>query len=63
MAERFICQAKVLTTQQEAGLNTCLPLGINQLKVERLLNTRAAALFFHHSLLKNCGRMTVCIMA
>lgn len=49
MAERFICQAKVLTTQQEAGLNTCLPLGINQLKVERLLNTRAAAIFLPFS--------------
>lgn len=44
-AERFICQAKTLTTQQEAGFNTCLPLGVNKLKVERLLNTRAAAIF------------------
>lgn len=44
-AERFVCQARPLTTQQEAGLNTCLPLGANKLKVERLLNTRAAAIF------------------
>ena len=44
-AERFICQAKTLTTQQEAGLATALPLGVNKLKVERLLNTRAAAIF------------------
>ena len=44
-AERFICQAKTLATQQEAGLNSCLPLGVNKLKVERLLNTRAAAIF------------------
>ena len=44
-AERFVCQAMVLATQQEAGLNTCLPLGSNKLKVERLLNTRAAAIF------------------
>lgn len=43
--ERFVCQAKVLTTQQEAGLDTCLPLGVNKIKVERLLNTRAAAIF------------------
>lgn len=48
-AERFICQAKTLTTQQEAGLATCLPLGINKLKVERLLNTRAAAIFLPFS--------------
>lgn len=44
-AERFICQAKTLATQQEAGFNSCLPLGVNKLKVERLLNTRAAAIF------------------
>lgn len=48
-AERFICQAKTLTTQQEAGLSTCLPLGVNKLKVERLLNTRAAAIFLPFS--------------
>lgn len=48
-AERFVCQAKALTTQQEAGLNTCLPLGVNKLKVERLLNTRAAAIFLPFS--------------
>lgn len=48
-AERFICQAKVLSTQQEAGLNTCLPLGANKIKAERLLNTRAAAIFLPFS--------------
>lgn len=48
-AERFICQAKVLSTQQEAGLATCIPLGINKLKTERLLNTRAAAIFLPFS--------------
>lgn len=48
-AERFICQAKILTTQQEAGLNTSIPLGVNDLKVERLLNTRAAAIFLPFS--------------
>ena len=48
-AERFICQAKTLTTQQEAGLASTLPLGANKLKVERLLNTRAAAIFLPFS--------------
>lgn len=48
-AERFICQAKTLTVQQEAGFATCLPLGVNKLKVERLLNTRAAAIFLPFS--------------
>lgn len=44
-AERFVCQAMILATQQEAGLTTALPLGRNKLKVERLLNSRAAAIF------------------
>ena len=48
-AERFICQARILTTQQEAGLASSLPLGANKLKVERLLNTRAAAIFLPFS--------------
>lgn len=47
--ERFVCQAKVLATQQEAGLSTCLPIGANRLKVSRLLNTRAAAIFLPFS--------------
>lgn len=48
-AERFICQAKKLSGQQEIGFNTCLPLGVNQLKIERALNTRGAAIFIPFS--------------
>ena len=48
-AERFVCQARILATQQEAGLSTCMPLGVNKLKTERLLNTRAAAIFLPFS--------------
>lgn len=50
-AERFVCQAKILTSSamQEAGLASCLPLGVNKLKVERLLNTRAASIFLPFS--------------
>lgn len=47
--ERFVCRARVLTTQQEPGFNTCLPIGTNKLRVERALNTRAAAIFLPFS--------------
>ena len=30
-AERFVCQARILATQQEAGLSTCMPLGVNKM--------------------------------
>lgn len=48
-AERFICQVKKLTYQQELGLDTCLPFGKNFLKIERMLNTRAASAFIPFS--------------
>lgn len=48
-AERFICQAKKLSGLQELGFNTCLPLAKNCLKIERMLNTRAAAIFIPFS--------------
>lgn len=48
-AERFICSAKTLTGQQELGLNTSLPVGKNFLKVERMFNTAAAAIFLPFS--------------
>lgn len=48
-AERFICQAKKLTLQQELGFNSCLPLGKNYLKIERIMNTRGAAIFLPFS--------------
>ena len=49
MAERFVCQAKTLTTQQEAGLDSALPIGANKLQVERLLNTKAASILLPFS--------------
>lgn len=44
-AERFVCEIKKLTMQQELGLNSSLPYGKNYLKIERMLNTRGAAAF------------------
>lgn len=49
VAERFVCQAKTLTTQQEAGLDSSLPIGANKLQVERLLNTKAASILLPFS--------------
>lgn len=44
-AERFICDVQKLSTQQELGVNSCLPLGKSYISVERLLHTAAAAAF------------------
>lgn len=44
-AERFICKASKLRWQQENGFNSCLPIGKNFLKIERMLNTYSASIF------------------
>lgn len=41
----LVCDIKKLTYQQENGLNTALPLGLNQLFVKRSLTTESAAVF------------------
>ena len=48
-AERFVCQADVLTALQELGFDTCLPLCNNRIKMERMLNTTGAAIFLPFS--------------
>ena len=48
-AERFVCQADVLSELQELGFDTCLPLCNNRLKMERMLNTTGAAIFLPFS--------------
>lgn len=48
-AERFVCQADVLSEQQELGFDTCLPLCYNRVKMERMLNTTGAAIFLPFS--------------
>ena len=48
-AERFVCQADVLTELQELGFDTCLPLCNNRIKMERMLNSTGAAIFLPFS--------------
>jgi len=45
VARKYMCQIGVLNYQQEEGLNSVLPLGINALKVDRCLTTESTAIF------------------
>ena len=45
VARKYLCQVGVLNYQQEEGLNSVLPLGINSLKVDRCLTTESTAIF------------------
>jgi len=45
VARKYLCQVGVLNYQQEEGLNSVLPLGINTLKVDRCLTTESTAIF------------------
>ena len=44
-ARKYLCQIGTLNYQQEEGLTSTLPLGINSLYVDRCLTTEAAAVF------------------
>jgi len=44
-AEKHMCGMTKLNGQQEAGLASAVPLGVNRLYQNRMLNTEAAALF------------------
>ena len=46
---KFLCQVGVLNYQQEEGLNSSLPLGINSIKADRCLTTESAAIFIPFS--------------
>ena len=48
-AQKHLCSLKKLSYQQEQGMATSLPLGINKLAVKRLLPTEAASLFLPFS--------------
>lgn len=45
VARKYLCQMGTLNYQQEEGLNSVLPLGINSLKVDRCLTTESTAIF------------------
>lgn len=49
IAQKYLVTIKKLTTQQELGFNTTLPLALNQLYIKRLLTTESASLFIPYS--------------
>lgn len=49
IAQKYLVTLKKLTSQQEPGFNTSLPLCHNQIYVKRLLTTESASLFIPYS--------------
>lgn len=45
VAQKYNCALKRLDFQQEQGLMSCLPIGINQIEIQRGLTTSATAIF------------------
>ena len=45
IAQKYNCQLTRLDFQQEEGLMSCLPLGINQVEIQRGLTTSSTAIF------------------
>ncbi|MEK4433105.1 ATP-binding protein [Paenibacillus sp. FSL M7-0802] len=45
ISSKFLCQNGTLHYQQEDALNSCLPFGLNLLKISRTLTTESTAIF------------------
>lgn len=45
VAQKYNCQLRRLDYQQEQGLMSCLPVGINQIEIQRGLTTSSTAIF------------------
>lgn len=45
IAQKFNCQLVRLDFQQESGLNSSLPIGLNQIEIQRGLTTSSTAIF------------------
>lgn len=45
VAQKYNCALKRLDFQQEQGLMSCLPIGLNQIEIQRGLTTSATAIF------------------
>ena len=45
IAQKYNCSLKVLDYQQEQGLMSSIPLGLNQIEIHRALTTSATAIF------------------
>lgn len=48
--EKHLCKISVRTSDQENGFNSCLPIGCNKARLNRLMNTESAALLSRLSL-------------
>ena len=46
IAQKYNCQLTRLDFQQEEGLMSCLPLGFNQIEIQRGLTTSSTAIFY-----------------
>ena len=55
IAQKYNCQLTRLDFQQEEGLMSCLPLGLNQIEIQRGLTTSSTAIFVP-LLRRNCSR-------
>ena len=45
IAQKYNCSLRPLDYQQEAGLMSCIPLGVNRIEIQRGLTTSATAIF------------------
>ena len=45
IAQKYNCQLTRMDFQQEEGLMSCLPLGLNQIEIQRGLTTSSTAIF------------------
>ncbi len=49
IAQKYNCALKRLDFQQEQGLMSCLPIGLNQMEIQRGLTTSSQPLFLYPS--------------
>lgn len=52
VSNKYLAPIKTLLYQQEQGLNTCLPLALNELEVKRLFTTESASIFLPYTSLE-----------
>ena len=45
IAQKYNCSLRLLDYQQESGLMSCIPLGVNRIEIQRGLTTSATAIF------------------
>ena len=56
IAQKYNCQLTRLDFQQEEGLMSCLPLGLNQIEIQRGLTTSSTAIFIPFTMIRLLDR-------